>query len=165
MIRFATPVDAGRIGEIHVVTWRAAYRGIVPDAFLESLSVGKRAAGWRRGIEADPQLVLVSEHEGKIDGWVAIGTGRDDDTKTEGEVYALYVAPESWRQGIGRALMEKAEEELWNRALNRTVLWVLEQNDRALRFYESLHYSADGRTKEVNFTDTTLTELRYEKRK
>jgi len=165
MIRFATTADANRIAEIHVATWRDAYRGIVPDSFLASMSVEEHVARWRGRIEANAKLVFVHEHEGRIDGFVSMGAGRDVDAKTDGEIYALYIASESWRNGIGRALMEKAEEELQSRGLNRIVLWVLGRNDRARRFYGSVGYAPEGRTKETTIGDTVLTELRYEKRK
>ncbi|HUG09997.1 MAG TPA: GNAT family N-acetyltransferase [Opitutaceae bacterium] len=165
MIRFATPADADRISEIHVATWRAAYLGIVPDSFLASMSVEEHLARWRSRIEANPKLVFVHERDGQIDGWVSMGAGRDDDANSDGEVYALYVAAESWRKGTGRALMANAEKELWNRGVSRIVLWVLERNDSARFFYESIGYSPDGRTKQITIGDTVLIELRYEKRK
>jgi GNAT superfamily N-acetyltransferase len=165
MIRFATPTDAVRIAEIHVATWRVAYRGIVPDGFLASLSVEKRAERWRRGIEADPRLVFVSEREATMFGWISIGPGRDDDSKSDGEVYALYVQPETWTRGIGRELMATGESELWRRGVSRIVLWVLEANSRARSFYETLGYVPDSRTKEITFGETKLTEIRYEKKR
>lgn len=163
MIRFATPADVARIAEIHVQTWRAAYRDIVPESVLASLSVDRRAEEWRRGIDSNPKLVLVAEHGGRIDGWVAVGRGRDEDARSDGEIYALYVSPERWQQGLGRALMQEGEEELWRRGVPRIVLWVLEQNDRARRFYDAAGYRPDGRDKDVRFDSTMLRELRYEK--
>lgn len=164
VIRFATISDAIRIAQIHVGTWQVAYRGIVPDSFLGTLSVEKRAEGWKRGIEANPKLVLVAEDRNRIEGWIALGLGRDDDTKMDGEIYAIYVSPDSWRRGIGRALMERGEAELWSRGLSRIVLWVLEQNDFACLFYQALRYAPDSRSKEVTFGETKLKEVRYEKK-
>ena len=108
---------------------------------------------------------MVHEEEGRIDGWVSTGPCRDDDAKTGGEIYALYVEPGSWRKGIGRELVAKAEQEFWNRGISRIVLWVLEQNDLARRFYESVGYSPDGQTKEITIADANLLEVRYAKRK
>jgi GNAT superfamily N-acetyltransferase len=146
-----------------VATWRAAYRGIVPDVFLASMSVEEHAARWRGRIEANLKLVFVHERDGQIDGWVSVGACRDDDAKADGEVYALYVAPESWRRGIGRELMAKSEGEFQHRGMMRIVLWVLERNDRARQFYESRGYAPDGRTKEITIAEAKLLELRYAK--
>ncbi|KAB2914614.1 MAG: GNAT family N-acetyltransferase [Dechloromonas sp.] len=163
MIRFATPADATRIAEVHVFTWRTAYRGILSDSFLESLSVEQRARGWKHGIEADPRLVLVAERDSQIIGWISVGAGRDDDSKTEGEVYAIYVHPANWSHGIGRKLMERGEDELWGRGVSRIVLWVLEANRQARQFYEALNYVPDSHTKEITLGELTLMEVRYEK--
>jgi ribosomal protein S18 acetylase RimI-like enzyme len=164
MIRFAVVDDVPRIAEIHVETWRAAYRDLIPPQFLADLSVEQRADGWRRGIAANPRLVLVSEGDrGQIGGWIAVGPARDADASSAGEIYALYVAPECWRRGIGRALMARGEEELRARGFARVVLWVLEANQRGCRFYEALSYARDGAGKDAIFGETMLREVRYEK--
>jgi hypothetical protein len=41
-IRRASQSDARAIAEVHVASWRETYRGIVPDAFLDALSVAER---------------------------------------------------------------------------------------------------------------------------
>jgi hypothetical protein len=56
MIRSATPGDARAIATIHVEAWRAAYRGIVPDEYLDSLSIDGRESTWRQNLlAAEPQ--------------------------------------------------------------------------------------------------------------
>jgi len=42
MIRPATPEDARAIAEVHVASWRYAYRGLLPDDVLDRLSVEER---------------------------------------------------------------------------------------------------------------------------
>ncbi len=165
MIRFATPADAGVIADIHVDTWRVAYDGIVPAAYLASLSKSKRAEDWRRGIAADPRSVLLAEEGPRVAGWVAVGKARESAEPEEGEIYALYVRPDRWRSGIGRSLMEIAEKELWLRGFTRAVLWVLERNLPACAFYERVGYGLDGLKKDISFGDISLVELRYLKKK
>jgi hypothetical protein len=41
-VRKANIADAKRIAQIHVETWRAAYRGQMPDAILNALDVNRR---------------------------------------------------------------------------------------------------------------------------
>ena len=52
VIRKAAPGDAGAVAEIHAEAWRAAYRGIVPAAYLAKLDAGKRAERFRREFAA-----------------------------------------------------------------------------------------------------------------
>lgn len=164
MIRVAQIEDARRIGEIHVAGWRAAYHGIMPDAFLAGLSVEKRASGWRSAIEKDPGSVLVFEHQGAILGWAAIGKSRDGIDRT-GELFAIYVDPPAWRKGCGMTLTEAAEAALWTRGYGSCVLWVLEKNHAARSFYARLGYAEDGGRKSEMIGGTELTEIRLAKGK
>jgi GNAT superfamily N-acetyltransferase len=61
-----------------------------------------------------------------------------------GEVYALYVIPDWWSTGTGRSLMSCAVATLSDAGYQRAVLWVLEANDRARRFYEKAGWIPDG---------------------
>jgi hypothetical protein len=50
MIRKATPEDARAIAEVHVKSWRAAYRDLLPQDFLQGLSVDRREQQWQLGV-------------------------------------------------------------------------------------------------------------------
>ncbi len=145
-VRAATLSDTPRIAEIHVRTWQAAYRGIVPDAYLDALSVADREAAWRKSLEAGGQCTLVAEDEGQIVGWLSCGPSRDVDASPRtGEVYGLYVDPARWRCGAGHWLWERAGEHLRGLGCQRVTLWVLQENAAAQRFDESAGFHRDGR--------------------
>ena len=163
MVRFAVPDDSGAIAAVHVDAWRACYAGIVPAPVLDGLSTSERAERWRRSIVADPRGVLLYRDDDGTAGWVALGPCRDQPPCGEGEIFAIYIKPGSWRRGIGTALMDAAEEELRTRGFRRFCLWVLESNELARRFYSKLGYRPDGKTKAVTFGEAALTEVRYEK--
>jgi ribosomal protein S18 acetylase RimI-like enzyme len=63
-----------------------------------------------------------------------------------GELYALYVAPDWWSAGVGRALLETVVAALRAAGYRRAVLWTLTGNARARRFYEKAGFAADGTT-------------------
>jgi hypothetical protein len=50
VIREASIEDAAAIADLHVRSWQAAYRGIVPDVILDGLSVEARRNFWTRTI-------------------------------------------------------------------------------------------------------------------
>lgn len=165
-IRPATPVDAPSIARIHVETWRHAYRGIVPAAHLDCLSIERYTNGWTRNLQNSPGTVLVAEQSRQVVGWVSFGPSRDDGATTEAELYGLYVDPSHQRHGLGASLVRAAEQaivERWPDA-GRITLWVLERNEPARRFYTAQGYNAEGATKVETIGGTPLTELRYEKR-
>ena len=145
-IRACTVEDAHPVESLRVAGWQAAYRGIIPDWFLDTLPVDaerrRRVTAERAGEIAES----VAELGQAVLGWVAAGPCRDDDRPglDQGEVYACYVVPGQWRRGIGRLLLTHALGELGRAGRADVTLWVLEANSRARRFYESFGFSPDG---------------------
>jgi GNAT superfamily N-acetyltransferase len=162
-IRKAQPPDAERIAEIHVRTWQAAYRGVVPDAFLDGMSVAAREEVWRRMVDDPAQQILVAEEEARVVGWLDHGPSRDDDAPAgTGEVYAVYIDAGYWRRGAGKLLWEAARGALESAGHQRVTLWVLEENARARCFYETVGFTVDpsGR-KTIECGGKALVEIRY----
>ena len=167
IVRPAVLSDARGIAEVHVRSWQAAYRGLMPQDVLDALSIDDRADRWR-SIIADPHPLtigtLVAESDERIIGWVSFGAGRDEGTDAEGEVYGIYSDPGFWSRGVGHALIVAAEAALIA-AGNRTgFLWVLDGNERADGFYERHGWAADGSTKLDERPGMTLRENRRVRR-
>lgn len=135
IIRPAGPEDALGIATIHVEAWRVAYRGIVPDEYLRSLTIEQRHAGWRRILETEESVWVAAEGDTVL-GWISASRSRDvNASQSTGEIWAVYVDPGHWGQGVGRALCAAADEELRKQGFTDVTLWVLKENERALRFY------------------------------
>jgi GNAT superfamily N-acetyltransferase len=164
-LRRAGPGDARAIAEVSVAGWQAAYRGILPDEFLDSLRVDSRERGWHEMLARDElgrTPAWVAEENGLVSGFVSCGPPRDEDVPLPGaEVYAIYVRPERWRDGLGRALLETATAHLQAGGARTLVLWVLEANDRARAFYESMGWRPDGGRQELDLGGATAMEVRY----
>jgi GNAT superfamily N-acetyltransferase len=161
-IREATTMNADAIAEVHVTTWRAAYRGILPAAYLDSLSVGIRADRWYRSLVAGQPRVLVADVDGAIVGWIAFGPCRDADKDASwGEVEALYVLPAYWGNGVGRRLMECARRKLTEAGYTDVLLWVLAENGRARAFYSQVGFENDGTSRGIEIARAPLIEVRY----
>ncbi len=129
-IRHATPADAPGISRAHVRSWLAAYRGIVADSFLDALDPVAREPRWREWLAEAPaegRQVFVAELTGPqpstIAGFASCGPEREglvvDGVAYDGEVYALYLAPEYQRQGIGRRLVAVAAGWLVQQGVSR----------------------------------------------
>ena len=150
-LRAASAADARAIAEIHVAGWRAAYRGLMPDAQLDALSVEQRASFWTRTLSLPaPSRVIVAGDAGFCSYGPTRDAGEQDDVA---EIYALYVMPDCWRRGIGRALCGRAVTDAASRSCSAMALWVLVQNGLARRFYEALGFAADGtqRNNEIRY--------------
>lgn len=144
LVRLGLPEDAEAIARLHVAAWRKAYRGIVPDEVLEGLDVGEFELGWKQRLAADPSI-LVAEVGGAVAGFAVMGRSSDPDLVPEvtGEVHGLYVAPEHWATGVGRALWDAAFDMLRDHGFVDVVIWTFAANERAHRFYRARGCSID----------------------
>lgn len=164
IIRPATPDDAPRLARIHVDAWRAAYRGLVPDKFLDSLDVERRSARLRTWLEAGEAENYVAEENGELLGWLTLDGCRDPDLdpRATGELWGIYLAPAHWRRGIGRQLCQHCEQILRSRGYTAATLWVFAGNQNARRFYEAMGFQPDGARKSLDF-GVPLEVVRYRK--
>lgn len=132
-VRTATVEDAPAVEAVRLRGWQAAYRGIVPDGYLDGLVAepARRAEliSGRNGV-----TTLVAEDETGVVGMAAHGPARDGEDAQE--LYALYVDPDRWRAGAGTSLLAACE--------GVSVLWVLEDNAQARAFYGRHGFAPDG---------------------
>lgn len=161
-IRLASPEDARLLARIHVDSWRAAYRELVPAATLEKFTYEWREACFREALSTGAEETYLVEQEGDTVGILTLGPARDPDLDAAhtGEIWGIYLLPSCWRRGIGRRLVEEAEAILKSRGNSQAVLWVLADNLRARRFYEAMGYVPDGETMIIDW-GTPLQAVRY----
>ncbi len=150
-LRDATPADAHAIANVLVQSWRAAYRGLLPDDVLAGLSIPDREQFWSDALTARPPhtRAVVATIAGAIVGFAATGPPlipADRADPTLGDLYALYLAPDVWRRGIGTQLHAAALDRLRSCGFAHAGLWILDTNERALRFYYRHGWTDTGRS-------------------
>ncbi len=162
VIRDYRPADSGEVAELRAAGWKTAYRGIVPDAFLDSLPTSGRPRRRARAGRPEGIAERVAVQADVIVGWTVAGPCRDADRPGSryGEVYACCVLPGQWRGGIGRLLLADAVATLAGAGRDDVSLWVLEGNDRARRFYEACGFQPDG-TRQFLDLGAAVPEVRY----
>lgn len=160
-IRRANTSDVKRIAEIQVAGWKAAYRGIVPDEYLDGLAAASRVPLWERfSVDAKGDLYVADSGDG-VAGFCHLIPSRDPGATGTAEIAAIYVSPAAWRTGIGRKLCATAVLSASERGYERVTLWVLAENRHGRRFYEAIGFEHDGTLKHVVVNGTRLEELRY----
>ncbi|MDA0366724.1 MAG: GNAT family N-acetyltransferase [Chloroflexi bacterium] len=170
-MRLATAADAEAIGETHVAAQRFAYRGVAPDRYLARLDPAARADQWRAYLLAPPESlrVWVVERERSLAGFCGTHEASADEPAglppRSAELHWIHLRPEHVGTGAGRALMARALADLAARGFRHAVLWVLDDNVRARRFYAAGGWSPDGtgrmRTFRVDEDAAPVVELRY----
>jgi GNAT superfamily N-acetyltransferase len=165
-VRPATGADAAAIATIHVRSWQAAYRGLLPQSYLDELDPLEGQKRWEAILDATRwpgtgTLVLVDDDI--VIGFAAISASRDDDGDrfTAGELQTLYLDPGVWRRGGGSLLLRAAQSQLGRAGFTVASAWVLETNARARTFYEHHHWWFDGTSKPHDWGTFTVTDVRY----
>jgi len=166
-VRTAQASDAEVMGQIHVRAWRAAYRGVMPDEYLDNLSDLQRAQMWAEAIQSDADA-LPRRHlsvvlwDSAVVGFAAAGveSGADEQHPT-GQLYAINLDPAHWGQGLGRTLLRAVTQELRDDGYQDAVLWVVPTNTRAIGLYESERWHADGATQVQDVLGAIVEEARF----
>jgi RimJ/RimL family protein N-acetyltransferase len=166
-VRPARVEDAAEIAAVHVASWQAGYRGLIPQDYLDGLDPDVWSTRRIRRLEqidwSREGCLVVADDDGQLAGFTHVGPARDDDTDPAliGEVYAIYLAPPAWDKGLGRELMTAGLAELANRGYSEATLWVLNTNERARRFYQAAGFEPDGAVKVDDSRGFQLAEVRY----
>lgn len=144
-IRPARPADAQAIAHIHIATWQRAYQHILPAAYLAALSMEERQAMWEQALKNGPTHTLVIEEQGQVAGFSSIGQSRDEGaTASDFEIWAIYLHPQYWARGLGRALWQASKDYAVTHAATSISLWVFADNARALRFYQKVGFQVEA---------------------
>lgn len=162
LLRSAVPDDSLAVAQVHVRSWQVAYRGLLPDEYLDQLQPESRAMHYDFG-GPDPSkpATIVAVEGGVIVGFATLAPARDMDVRGDGELCALYVDPERWGRQIGRALIEQARFRLSNLGFRHAVLWVVTGNLRAERFYRRDGWDHDGMTRTDSVWGLFVDEIRF----
>ncbi|WP_246530680.1 GNAT family N-acetyltransferase [Streptomyces bathyalis] len=179
-VREMTADDIDAVAELRVCAWQHAYADLLPRPFLDAMSVEEDAARRREmfaqaaTLTRNPVTNLVTESaEGAVTGWAAFGPNRPGGAHTsapraetateEAELYAIYVRPDLLGTGLGRDLAGACLEGAARQGFTRVVLWVIEGNARARRFYERAGFTPDGGedTYDIDGQGTHIPIVRY----
>lgn len=145
-VREAKLGDAEEIARAHTESWQTSYRGILPDTVLDRIDVGQRAESRRRilGNPSTFHLVAYDVTHGDIVGFCDAGRSRRP-SPYAGEIYAIYLVHHAKRYGLGQEMFERVQAWLAAQDIRSLIIWVLENNDHARRFYEAMGGRPHGR--------------------
>ena len=144
-IRDGVADDASALARTHVEAWEAAYRGQIPDDAIEAMTVERREEMWAHHLAQPSHGTLVVQGADRVVGLAMFGPAEDEILGPgTGEVYGIYLLPEAIGTGVGRDLFARATDRLRAAGFTSAILWVLETNERARRFYEAAGWRWDG---------------------
>lgn len=164
-LRRAEPPDAIAVGRVHVRSWQAAYRKLMPDDYLDQLRPEDRAKKYDFG-NLDPlrPYTIVATESGGILGFATTAPTQESPMSNCGELCALYVDPDHWGRGIGGALVSAARSRLFDLGFRNAILWVLVGNVRAERFYVTDQWTPDRVRRTDEVWGVKVDEVRYKRK-
>jgi GNAT superfamily N-acetyltransferase len=169
-VRPALPADAAEIARIQVVTWRTAYRSVLPAAVLDDWDADAAENSWRTAIIAPPTPghgVLVALEKNTLVGFAAFGPPeltageQQDPAGATTEVSTLLVEPRWGRRGHGSRLLSAVADLAETGGAARLQVWLLEEDLVSTGFYESAGWAPDGWARTLDTGDVPLREVRW----
>jgi GNAT superfamily N-acetyltransferase len=167
-VRRAVPADAGRIAEINIEGWRSAYRGLIPDSYLDGMRYETVRERWATGLRSyvEPASMFVATGEDSVvRAYAFVRSVRVESDRhpilATGELCAIYADP-AWRgTGAGYAVHQAALGHLAAHGFRHVVLWVLTGNAPSRRFYEARGWKCDEVVKDLDIDGEPTPEIRY----
>ena len=158
-IRYFTPEDSlAELSNVYQKSWNHTYRNIIPQGYLDSIPEGH----WADNVKQEGIHTLVMRRDNSIIGTASFCPSRWERYHGYGEIISIYFLPEYMGKGYGKQLLGKAMDELKKMGFTELLLWVLEKNHAARKFYEACRFSDCGERKSENIGGEKLTEIMYQ---
>ena len=157
-IRLIVPGDDRMaISRVYEESWRHAYQGVIPHAYLDAIPTGY----WASAIDMPGRETLLLHDKENIVGVCSFGPSRFKKLVNWGEIFSIYLLPQYMGKGCGTQLLRSAIEELKKRSYKKLFLWVLEENNRARHFYERCGFLKAADVIEEKIGGKNVREIRY----
>lgn len=160
-IRHAGFADSHEISKIYALSWKMAYRGMIPQDYLDALSEDYWTPKFQKWLSEGTLRAEILSEGGVSAGAAAFGRSRDETLPDWGEVVSLYLRPEVFRRGFGTLLMEEAFRFFRENEYRDCYLWVLRENERAQAFYRSLGFRMTPDTVSYEIAGKQIVDCRY----
>lgn len=160
-IRKATLEDVEDISNIYALSWKSAYKGIVPQKYLDELKCDFWVSSFQNWINNSIFTTqLIFENDMPI-GCIAYGNARDDKFANWGEIVSIYLLPDYFRKGYGQKLLKTALIDMKTNGYKNCYLWVLKENSSARYFYESNGFICNNDECTCEIMKKQLVDVRY----
>jgi len=133
-VRMAQAEDINRISLVLATSWKAAYRGIVDDDYLDSLKDDHWVDFLTARLSGSAIFSMVLQEKQEIVGASILGKSEKEN---DVHMISLYLLPDKIGQGFGHAFYSEIEKEMRSKDFSKCLIDVLENNERAIKFYKA----------------------------
>lgn len=149
--------DRLAVSSIYEEGWKYAYRGIVPQDYLDSIPKGQ----WAPYLDKEGVYSLVMIEDGRLIGTSSFSKSRWETYSDWGEMISIYLLPQYMGKGYGRLLLNAVVAELQKLGFQDIFLWVLAENINARKFYEKCGFRSAGHYMDHEIGGKNLREISY----
>jgi GNAT superfamily N-acetyltransferase len=166
VVRRARPEDAAAVARVQLVTWRTAYRALLPPAVLDEWDEQAAVTAWAEaiGTPSPDHGVLVAVESAEVVGVAAFAPPDLPDDDPAAELTTLLVEPRWGRRGHGSRLLAAVADLSGERAVRTLLCWVAEADEVTARFLQSAGWAPDGWARDLDTGTTTIRQLRWHTR-
>ncbi|MGY1814722.1 N-acetyltransferase family protein [Blastococcus sp. SYSU D00820] len=163
-VRPARADDAPAIARVQVVTWRTAYRSVLPVDLLDGWDDAAATEAWRSAVVAPPSPghgVLVAVDGDEVVGFAAYGPDPEDAAGATVELGTLLVEPRWGRRGHGSRLLAAVADLAVPAGATALSTWLPEPDAVSARFLESAGWARAGWVRTLETGAAPLREVRW----
>lgn len=164
-IRLASVQDSAAIARVWIEASRRAHAGIMPAEYLGWVTEEWLVRQWEKRftpLDLDRNGIWVAVEDEEVVGFVRAHP-EDPPDEEVCELQLIYVAPRSWGTGVAQELMSRFIEFAGEQRCSAAIVWPMEQDGRARRFYEKCGFTADGTTDVMKLRGGDVPIVRYRK--
>ncbi len=158
-VRKARLSDIQEIALIHVQSWKSAFKGLMPDRYINSYTLVDRETEWLSILDSGSESVIIAEENNKLVGFLSF-------SKNVNFLYLskLYLCPSIYGKGVGCLLMKQLESDAQLACIDLIRLYVLDSNQSAIKFYSKQGFEFGDGFESEEFEGETIIDLLMEKR-
>ena len=160
-LRKATLEDVKEISNIYALSWKYAYKGIVPQKYLDELRCDFWVSSFQNWIKNNILTAQIIYENDMPIGCVAYGKARDNKFTHWGEIVSIYVLPGYCRKGYGHKLLNAAITDMKTKGFKNFYLWVLKENEDGRAFYEANGFICNNDECTCEIMNKQLVDVRY----
>lgn len=163
-LRVAADTDLRSVATIHHRSTHAGYSAFLPPQILETITIESRLPRWQERFADEHHIIIASDGECDIGFAYVIDSPefrvREQD---DPELSHLFVVPEYWNRGVGRALCEAACTHVRENGAVRLLIWTFTANEQARSAYERWGFELDGVTRQYEYEGGVFPQVRFAK--
>ncbi|RYZ91195.1 MAG: GNAT family N-acetyltransferase [Proteobacteria bacterium] len=126
--------DINELASVHLKCWNETYRGIIPDDYLDQMSIESRVKIWTKVLGSHGHYCETIRVEGRLVAFLSAGRALEKEGYPDQEIFALYILKAFQRKNLGRELCTRL---FTTKNCQSVCAWVLRENP-SCQFYERI---------------------------